>query len=647
MDGKLTIEDRGESITVEAWGRDSLRVRVLPKGSRQTSDWALDIPLAAEGEVETSGGDAVIRNGRISCRVSDTYVQKRRMEFCRHDGDGKKRILSEHDYAVHAHNPGTRIFRPTGDGLFHTELHLASRDGERFYGMGLNATGSVDLKGSVIDLYQRHVKHVVPFVVSSDGYGLLWNNPSLGRVEFGTNRTRWVSRGSRQLDYFVTTGDSYADIMSNYADATGHAPAFPYWASGFWQCKLRYETQEEFLEVAREFRRRGLPLAVHVIDFCHWDVLGNWRLDPRFWPDPGAMVGEMDEMGVRIMISPWVLVSPRSENFRHMNERNMFITSKDGGKDSVRFGKEDAFQYDPTNPEAARFLWSKWKQNYVDLGIRTFWLDPADDFHEIADYDRMRYHVGPATEAHCYYPVAHQKTIYEGLIAAGEREVVTINRSSWAGSQRYGAAPAHHDILSSFEHFEDYMKAYLNLGMSGIPWAATGIGGFVPREEGERFHELMIRWYQYGVFCPIFRTHGNRKNNEAWNIGGDSYRHIRAAMLLRERLRPYVMKQMKLASERGLPPMRPVFFDFEQADPNTAEIEDQFLFGPDLLVAPVTRFDVRSRDVYLPAGTDWTDAWTGKRLTGGQTVRADAPLEHIPVYVRGDAPDLLEIFAGV
>jgi alpha-D-xyloside xylohydrolase len=191
------------------------------------------------------------------------------------------------------------------------------------------------------------------------------------------------------------------------------------------------------------------------------------------------------------------------------------------------------------------------------------------------------------------------------------------------------------------------MKAYLNLGMSGIPWAATGIGGFVPREKGERFHELMIRWYQYGVFCPIFRTHGNRKNNEAWNIGGDSYRHIRAAMLLRERLRPYVMKQMKLASEKGLPPMRPVFFDFEQRDPKRAEIEDQFLFGPDLLVAPVTRFGARSRDVYLPTGTDWTDAWTGRTLAGGQSIKANAPIKHIPVYIRGGNPDLLDLFAGV
>jgi len=188
------------------------------------------------------------------------------------------------------------------------------------------------------------------------------------------------------------------------------------------------------------------------------------------------------------------------------------------------------------------------------------------------------------------------------------------------------------------------MKVGLNVAMSGIPWWSCDIGGFITHDNSSpKFHELMVRWYQYAVFTPVFRTHGKRPNNEAWTIGGDSYPHIRAAMLLRERLRPYVMVQMKLASEKGLPPMRPVFFDFTE-DPKTAEVEDQFLFGPDLLVAPITKYEVRSREVYLPIGTEWTDAWTGKKLPGGQIVEADAPIERIPVYVRGNNPELVELF---
>lgn len=368
---RLVYQSAQGTVAIEPWGRDGLRVRIVPKGGRQTSDWALDIPLGGEGEIAVSPEEATLKNGKILACIRDIYTQQGYLQFFRY-GQGKKiPVLSECDYGVWAHNPGTRTFRPIGDGLFHAELHLASRDGERFYGMGENATGRVNIKGSVIDLYQRHVKAVVPFIVSSECYGFLWNNPSLGRVEFGTNGTRWISYGCRQMDYFITVGDSYAEIMEHYADATGHAPAFPYWASGFWQCKLRYETQDEFLNVACEFKKRGLPLSVLVIDFLHWDVTGNWRLDPKFWPDPAAMVKELNEMGVRIMISPWTLVDEKSENFTYMKEHSLFTGSIDGKKDTVDF-YGPKYQYDPTNPEAAKYLWSKWKANYFDLGIHTF-----------------------------------------------------------------------------------------------------------------------------------------------------------------------------------------------------------------------------------------------------------------------------------
>ncbi len=612
-------------------------------------------------QIRIGDTEATIANGRIAARVTDnradpkhaSVLQAGYLQFFR---DGEL-LLSEYDYVVGAHNPGTRTYKPVRaelaeHELSHSEVHFAPRPDERFYGMGLNATGSVDLKGSVIDLYQRHVKHVVPFLVSSAGYGLLWNNPSLGRVELGHNRTRWVAEGCRQIDYYITTGDTHGEILERYADVTGHAPEMPYWASGFWQCKLRYKNQAELLAVAREFRRRELPLSVIVIDFRHWKRIGDWKLDPVYWPDPEAMVQELDAMGVRIMISPWVLVEEESENFAFMQQAGLFIDNMDEGEDWLPWQGHDGpvrvRQYDPTHPQAAAFLWAKWKQNYFDLGIRTFWLDPCDDLHPIREYDRVLYHAGPALATHGYYPVAHQKNIHDGLHAAGEPEVVTICRSSWAGSQRYGASPAAHDIKSSFEHLAKYMKAGLNLAMSGIPWGAAEIGGFVtPDNESDYFHELMIRWYQYGVFTPIFRTHGNRPNNEAWTVGGDSYRYIRAAIWLRERLRPYVMAQMHLATQHGLPPMRPLFFDYEE-DANTHHIEDQFLFGSDLVVAPVTQYQQRRRAVYLPAKTIWQDVWTGQLHDGGQYVEVDAPLEYIPVYACSSPQNLdLSVFRGL
>ena len=651
VEGSLVHHRDGETISITPWGRDGLRVRVTAGPAILDTAWALTEPVApaAGSAITVTDTEAVIRSGSISASITDIRTQKGYLQFFRHAESGEKiRILKEHNYVVGAHNPGTRVFQPREDGLFYIETDFAAPADERLYGMGLNATGGVNLKGCVIDLYQRHVKHVVPFLVSSKGYGFLWNNPSLGRAEFARNRTRWVSRGCRQIDYYITTGGSYAEIMEHYADVTGHAPQLPYWASGFWQCKNRYETQDEFLEMAREFKHRGLPLAVHVIDYRHWKHIGDWKLDPESWPDPEAMVRELDEMGTRIMISPWILVEEESENFAPMKERGLFTGSIGGTNDTFRFGATQSTQmYDPTNPEAAAYLWSKWKENYVELGIKTFWLDPSDDFHAITDYDRVLYHIGPALEAHCYFPVAHQKNIFEGLHSAGETEVVTICRSSWAGSQRYGASPAAHDIESSFKHLREYMMAGLNLAMAGIPWGAAEIGGYVtPAKQDDEFHELVIRWYQYGVFTPIFRTHGKRDNNEPWNIGGDSYRHIRAAMMLRERLRPYIMKQMKLAADRGIPPMRPLFFDFED-DPKTAEVEDEFLFGPDILVAPITEYKAREHEVYIPAGTQWVDAWTGEEHPGGASITAKAPIERIPVFLRGQNEQLRSLFQGI
>ncbi len=650
---KLVYRGGGQTIIIQAWGRDGLRVRITPEGGGQTSDWALEIPLETEGAIEITPTEATLRNGKISVRIRDIYTQRGHMEFFRHSGQTVTPLLAEEDYIVWADNPSVRRFRPAGEGLFQAELHLAPREGERLYGMGENATRRLNLKGSVIDLYQRHVKAVVPFVVSSEGYGFLWNNPSLGRVEFGANRTRWVSYGCRQMDYYITAGDSYAEILEHYADATGHAPAFPSWAAGFWQCKCRYKTQEEFLGVAREFKRLGLPLSVLTIDAPHWEVFGDWKLDPKLWPDPKAMVKETDEMGVRIMISPWTLVNEDSKNFAHMKEHGLFTGSIGGKKDTIPclgmgFPERPLhYQYDPTNPEAARYLWSQWKENFVDLGIRTFWLDPCDEMHEIDDYDQILFHIGPALESHSMFVVAHQKNVYEGLLSAGENEVVIICRNAWAGSQRYGACACTHDVMSSFEHLEMYMKAGLNTMMSGIPWWNADIGGFwTPDPAAPSFHELIVRWFQYGVFMPVFRTHGYRQNNEPWNLGGDTYRHIRACLFLRENLRPYIMEQMKLASEKGLPPMRPVFFDFPD-DPQAADVEDQFLFGPDILVAPILKYEQRRRDVYLPAGVEWTEAWTGKTLSGGQVVNAVAPIEHIPVYLRGDKPELFQHFSGI
>jgi len=494
----------------------------------------------------------------------------------------------------------------------------------------------------------------IPFLVSSRKYGFLWNNPSVGRVELGCTATRWVAEGSQQVDYYVVCGETYADILECYAAVTGKAPAFPDWASGLWQSKLRYETQAELLNVAREYRRRGLPLSIIVADFFHWSHMGDWRFDPVCWPDPAAMVRELEAMGVKLMVSNWPTVVPLSENYSEMSERGLLVNNELGVDAQHVFidhntdGPAYFAYYDATNPEARQFIWNTVKKNYYRQGIKLFWLDNDEPDANPWNPENLRFYLGNGVEVANVYPLLHQMGFYEGLAAAGEAEVVLLSRSGWAGSQRYGAVIWSGDVASTFESLQAQVKAGLNMALSGIPWWTTDIGGFHDGNiETAYFRELIVRWFQYGVFCPVMRLHGYRlpareplpksgADNEIWSFGDEVYGILRNLLFLRERLRPYLHEQMALASARGLPPMRPLFIDFP-SDPACELIEDEFMFGPDLLVAPVVEAEARSRNVYLPAQGLWKNAWTDEVLQGGQWILAEAPLNRIPLFLRGDA----------
>jgi alpha-D-xyloside xylohydrolase len=547
-----------------------------------------------------------------------------------------------------------RAFQAVHGDLFQLQVHFKAYAGERFYGLGQHQHGRLDQKGCVIELAQRNTEVSIPFLYSNRGF--LWHNPAIGRVELGQSETRWVAEATPQLDYWITAGTTPAEIMQHYADATGYAPEFPEWASGFWQCKLRYRSQEELLAVAREYHRRELPLSVIVADFFHWSRQGDWRFDPELWPDPPAMVRELEEMGVKLMVSIWPTVSPHSENFSMMSARGLLVRTERGipvlmpFQDNQPAGLLYVHYYDSTNPEARQFIWDRVNKNYYQHGIKIWWLDACEPEMFPTHPDNLRFHLGNGSAVANIYPLLHEQGFYEHMREAGQTDILNLCRSAWSGSQRYGAAVWSGDINSTFEALQAQVRAGLNMGLSGIPWWTTDIGGFYGGDpEAPAFRELVVRWFQYSVFCPLFRLHGYRNlktdsammlhtggPNEAWSFGDEVYEIIKDLLSLRERLRPYIHEQMQVAHEKGTPPMRPLFFDFP-ADEASYSIEDQFLFGPDLLVAPILTADARQRSVYLPAGTTWADAWTGERVDGGQTITADAPLNRIPVYLRGDA----------
>ncbi|MCC7145754.1 MAG: hypothetical protein IT443_04855 [Phycisphaeraceae bacterium] len=645
LDGQALIwRSHGETLRVEPWGANALRVRATMNAEFASAYSALLDPAQSQAEVAIRADGATIRNGRIQAAVSlEGQIQWTNTRT------GQMVLAEAPVKPMHAR---PRQFKAVGGDLFRGEARFVAHDDERMYGLGQHRHGRLNQKGCVIDLEQRNCEVTIPLLISSRGYALLWNLPGVGRVELGATQTRWVAQACRQMDYWVTVGDSYAELLSAYADATGHAPPLPEFAAGFWQCKLRYQTQEELLGVAREYKRRGLPLDVIVIDYFHWPVMGDWCFDERDFPDPAAMVRELKEMGVELMVSVWPSVNPQSKNYWRLERRGLLLRTERGARALFRTGDAPDLNqavyveyYDPTNPEARQFIWEKMRENYGRYGIRVYWLDACEPEIAPADHENLRYHAGNGLEVGCLYPLAHQQAFYEGLKADGENQIITLCRSAWAGSQRYGAAVWSGDIDSTFESLANQVRAGLNIGLSGIPWWTTDIGGFLngdPRTE--YFRELIVRWFQFGVFCPLFRLHGYRQPatfetgapNEIWSFGDKAYEIIKEILFLRERLKPYVMAQMRVAHETGRPVMRPLFFDFPK-DAGTAAVEDQFMFGPDILVAPVLAQGQTQRAVYLPAGAKWTDPYSGQVYDGGQTITADAPLERVPVYLRDGA----------
>ena len=649
----LCYRYQAERLFIEPWGENSLRVRSMKSAEMDKEDWALLPPAKAcqpKIVVREDGGE--ITNGKIKAEINligklSFYNQKGELlleEYVRNRKDMFGDTCSSLEVEA-------REFKPIIGGDYRLTVRFVSGQKEKIYGMGQYQQPYLDLKGADLELAHRNSQASVPFMISSLGYGFLWNNPAVGRVNFGKNITTWEAYSTKKLDYWITAGDTPAEIEESYANAAGKVPMMPDYAMGFWQCKLRYQTQEELLEVAREYKRRNLPISVIVVDFFHWPLQGEWKFDPTYWPNPDAMIAELKEMGIELMVSIWPTVDYRSENFKEMDDKGLLIRVESGYPISMDF-MGNTLHYDATNPEAREYVWQKAKQNYYEKGIKVFWLDEAEPEYTVYDFENYRYHLGPDVQVGNIYPVMYAKTFFDGMKAEGQENIINLLRCAWAGSQRYGALVWSGDIKSSFPSMKNQVAAGLNMGLAGIPWWTTDIGGFFGANvKDPEFHELLIRWFQYGCFCPVMRLHGYRwplqpqqgttggaecvsgAPNEVWSYTTQVYDILSEYLRMRERLRPYVTKRVQEAHEKGTPVMRPMFYDFPD-DPICWEVETQYLFGPDILVVPITDAGCRTIEVYLPAGASWTNAWSGEKFQGGQWITADAPIEQIPLFAR-------------
>lgn len=577
------------------------------------------------------------------------------------------------------------------------------------YGLGQHQEGIFNVRGVPIRLHQANTNISIPFLLSSKGYGILWNNPSLtdfnpadqtiaidpttgkgkfttgakgiygfllssdnrdhlvvevngqhvidlnnmwlatsasGQVELDANKeyevsakggpagvqlavrppretTTFRSEVGQAVDYYFFYGPELNRVISDYRTLTGEAPLFPKWAYGYWQCRERYHSQQEILDIAAEFRKRKIPVDALVQDWQYWGKYG-WsamKFDEQYYPQPKVMMDQLHSEDLHMLISVWSRFGEDTDVYKRMKAQGFIIPGE--------------VWTDFFNPAAQTAYWSELNKGIFQVGMDGWWMDASEPEFDVLK-GRQTF-LGSGESVRNAYPLYVTKAIYEGQRATTDRKrVVILTRSAFAGQQRNAASSWSGDITGDWITLQRQIPAGLSFSMSGMPYWTTDIGGFFrPKDQytSDAYHEVLIRWFQYGAFCPIFRVHGYVSNAEIWNYGPQVENILTQYDELRYRLLPYIYSAAWGVTSNGDTLMRALPLEFS-SDAGARAITDQFMFGPSLLINPVTTEGATQRTLYLPAGSEWVDFWTGKRSKGGQTINAEAPLDRMPIFAR-------------
>lgn len=546
-----------------------------------------------------------------------------------------------------------------GERTYQAGASFSTSADEHFYGLGQNQEGILDLRGRMIDCQHYydapHGETVcVPFLVSSKGYGILWDNASATKVYPAVNgRTLWQSKVGERVSFFVIAG-SYDEIYAGYAKLTGKTPLPPKAAFGYIQSKARYDSQGKFLSVAKGYKDRGYPLDIMVLDWFYWTRMGQMDIDPAQFPDPAAMNKELHDEGVHTIISVWPRYEKEGRYFNYLADKGWLLKDKDGKVvDGLAFRSDRAGALlDSTNPQAREWFWGKIRDNIASKGFDWFWLDETEP--DLVP-DGYVYSIGTGDRYHNLFPLVHTQGVAEGARRdRPDKRNLILARAAFTGAQRNGALFWSSDIQPTWEALKRQVPTGLNFTASGFAYWGNDIGGWqgLPQTttatrpplldpsdardvvgQNNDYPELFTRWFQYGTFTPTLRVHGSRNETELWSFGKQAETVLAKYLKLRYALLPYLYSMGYETWRTGAPFMRGLFMDFPK-DPKVANLGDEYMFGPAFLVAPVTDQGLTERDVYLPAGTDWYDFWTGQKHAGGQTITAAAPIDQIPVFVR-------------
>jgi alpha-D-xyloside xylohydrolase len=534
----------------------------------------------------------------------------------------------------------TRTLTPTevnGEKTYHSERFVNMWDTqEAFYGLGQHQAGVWNYRGESVDLSQDNTNISIPFLLSSNGYGIFWNNGSRSRFNNRFVHAFYLSSDvADAMDYYFFYGPDFDRLIADYRELTGPAPLFGKWAYGYWQCKNRYDSQQELLTIAQKYRDLHIPLDNIVQDWFWWNTMGEPVFN-KHYPDPKAMVDALHKNNVHLMISVWPYFRPGSPIYDDMDKRGFFI-------DRTRvqsFHPPRMALYDAFNPDARKYYWNLMNDALFKIGADAWWLDTTEPETEGRETNLLVVNKVNGGENGARYsnefPLMTTTAVYQGQRKASDKKrVFILSRSTYAGAQRNAVTAWSGDIDPNWETFRRQIPAGLNYSLSGLPYWTTDIGGFVSANPDDpAYRELYIRWFQFGTFCPIFRAHGTRttNQNEIWSYGSDAQKILVSYDKLRYRLMPYIYSLAWKTTSEGYTIMRPLVMDFRE-DVRAQNIGDQFLFGPAILVNPVTEPGATSRRLYLP-DAKWYDFWTGATIQGGRTLDALSPIDHMPLFVR-------------
>jgi alpha-D-xyloside xylohydrolase len=537
---------------------------------------------------------------------------------------GGQVLLRESDAIPRTYEPA----QVNGESVYHVADRFSPDATEGFYGLGQHQSGMFNYRGSTVELGQNNTDVAIPLLVSSKGYALLWNTASFTYADNRFPLTfEFSSLAVDSVDYYLIYGPEMDEVVHQYRNLSGHTPMLPKWAYGFFQSKDRYISQDELLGIAHRYREQHIPLDAIVQDWFWWKTEGDPVFNSNFTDVPGELKTLHDEH-VHAMLSVWGLFNSESENFKKLDAQNLMVPN--------------AHVYDATNAQARDFYWENLVGKLFSQGWDAFWLDsaePEEYWPHMGDaiLRDKQLAMGSGARYTNIFPFMHTSGIQQHWRATtDQKRVFLLTRSAFLGQQRVGATVWSGDVYSTYWGLSHQVAAGLNFALSGYPYWTTDIGGYwQPYDRPPNdpvYQELYTRWFEFGVFCPIFRTHGHRAHNELW-----TYDKVEPILLnydkLRYRLMPYIYSLAWRVTNQDYTIQRQLIMDW-RADPKTWNIGDQFMFGPAILVNPVLKQDATHRTVYLPDSPAWYDFWSGAFVKGGQEVEAEAPLERIPLYVR-------------